>query len=140
MEVKLIENVKQKEYCFDRLFMDHYMLQIEATTCTNEPDNRLNIIFPDGVAHFQIANESYKTMIWHKLKEFREQHNYNVWFLEILSKEEYGKYLKEESNGIFFPEDFSMYYLLFNDDIIEIVTYDTKPIFVYSYTGEYDKD
>ena len=136
MEVKPIKQAQQRDFDFYRLFMDHYILQIECSTLKDEPENRLNIIFPSGTLHYQVTTETYKDKI---TREIYKKENKDYFFFEIVSKKEYSRYLEEESSGIFdtVRDDYHIYVFFFRDDVIEIVTYD-EPIFVYSYTGEYE--
>ena len=135
MEVKPIEQAQQRDFDFYRLFMDHYMLQIECSTWKDESENRLNIIFPNGSIHYQVTTESYKDKVTAEI--YQEEKNKNYFFFEILSKKKYGRYLEEESNGIFdmVSDDCHIYIFFFRDDVIEVVSYD-EPIFVYSHTYE----
>lgn len=136
MEVKPIKQAQQRLFDFYRLFMDHYTLQIEASIWEDEPENRLNIIFPDGPPHYQISEESWKNRLIYEIR--KNKANDNNFFFEVLSKKEYGQYLEKESSGIFDLEridDYHIYVLFFEDDVIEVVSYD-EPIFVYSHTYE----
>lgn len=135
MKVKPIPHVQQRLFDFYRLFMDHYMLQIECSTWKDEPDNRVNIIFPDGAQHYQVTRETWKDNLIHKINQ--EQESKDNFFFEVVSKKEYSRYLEEESSGIFdtVRDDYHIYIFFFVDDVIEIVSY-KEPIFVYSYTYE----
>ena len=139
MKIKAIKQAQQRLFDFNKLFMDNYGCQIEATSCIDEPDNRMNIIFPDGVPHYQITRESWKADLIHKICQ--EQESKDNFFFEVLSKEEYGQYLENESGGIFdsLRDDYKIYVLFFDNHIVEVISYD-EPIFVYSYTYEYNKD
>lgn len=144
MEVKLIENAQQRLFDFDKLFLDNYVFQIEATTCLDEKDNRVNIIFPQGVAHYQVTFESWKERILHDISEFRKQHDNQAWFFEVKSIKEYCKYLEYESYGLSeniydHPDWYFIYVLLFQNCTIEVISYE-KPLFVYSYTWQHNKD
>ena len=135
MEVKPIEQAQQRDFDFYRLFMDHYMLQIECSTWKDEPENCLNIIFPSGALHYQVTTETYKHKITSEI--YRKEKNKNYFFFEILSKKEYSRYLEEESSGIFdtVRDDYHIYIFFFRDDVIEVISYE-EPIFVYSHTYE----
>lgn len=139
MEVKPIQQAQQRNFDFYKLFMDNYSFQIEATTCIDEPDNRVNIIFPSGIPHYQISDESWKYKLIHEIRQYKENNSYC--FFEVVSKKEYGQYLEEESSGIFNPlnDDYKIYIFFFYNHVVEVVASD-EPIFVYSYTYEYNKD
>ena len=74
MKLQLIQNVDQRCFDFYRLFMDAYMLQIEASTWLDEANNRLNIIFPDSSVHYQVSDETYKTGFIHRISAEREKY------------------------------------------------------------------
>ncbi|MBR7002206.1 MAG: hypothetical protein IKI11_06085 [Neisseriaceae bacterium] len=138
MEVRPLKQAQQRLFDFNKLFMDNYSLQIEATTCTDEPNNRVNIIFPSIVPHYQISEESWKDKITSEIYK-KGIGNKDYFFFEVLTKKEYGQYLEEESSGIFDPlrDEYKIYLLFFDNHLLEVVTYD-EPIFVYSYTGKYE--
>ena len=140
MEVKPLRQAQQKLFDFYKLFMDNYSLQIEATTCIDEPDNRVNIIFPSSIPHYQINEESWKDKITSEIYK-KGKGNKDYFFFEILSKKEYGQYLEKESSGIFDPlnNDYKIYIFFFDNHVVEVISYD-EPTFVYSYTYEYNED
>ena len=139
MKVKPIQQAQQRNFDFYKLFMDNYSFQIEATTCIDEPDNKVNIIFPSGIPHYQISDESWKDKLIYEIRQHEENNSYC--FFEVVSKKEYGQYLEEESSGVFNPlcDDYKIYIFFFYNHVVEIVSYE-EPIFVYSYTYEYNKD
>ena len=141
MKLQLIQNAQQRYFDFYRLFMDAYMLQIEASTWLDEADNRLNIIFPDSAVHYQVTDETYKTGFISKISAEQKKYADGAYFLEVMpeSRAEYSEYMDKESGGIFDSgENFHIYILLFIDHVIEVVSR-TEPMFVYSYTNEWIK-
>ncbi|MBR1374673.1 MAG: hypothetical protein IJ566_01135 [Cardiobacteriaceae bacterium] len=125
--------------------MERWQLQLEAGTLKDEPNNRLNIIFPSKIEHYQVTNETYKTELFHRMHiSFKEGKKYGEGgsFFEVLSVEEYSRYLQEESSELFLfhcGDDIHIYILCFMDDVVEVATYE-PPIFVYSYTEQWRND
>ena len=109
MEVRPLKQAQQKLFDFYRLFVDHYTLQIEASIWGDEPENRLNIIFPNGSPHYQVTQESWKDRLVYEIRKYEENDGY--FFFEVLSKKEYGQYLEKESSGIFDLERIDDYHI-----------------------------
>lgn len=138
MRLKNIEDGCCREFDLNRVYMDFYSLQIEASTWVNEPNNRLNIIFPDPIIHYQITQERYKNKLIYDVCNCQDKVGN---FFEILSIEEYSAYLEEQSDGLFLfnhREKVHIYVLCFVSHIVEVLTY-KPPILTYSFTEEWNK-
>lgn len=120
MKLKPLEYFPQtsKRFQLDRINLSEDSAEIFAY---NDQEKYIRI-FVDYIAHFQIANESYKVS---KFAEFtKNPKDYDLFmngsFFQTFD-EKYKNWLIEESDGIFEgrSDDFLTYIFLFGDSVIE---------------------
>lgn len=143
LKLRLVD-AEQRDFDLCRVHMESWSLIIEAVIDKNEANNRLHIIFPDQIEHYQVTYETYKAKfiydIYNSVKDGNCEGGGGKFF-EVLSIEKYSQYLQEQSDGLFLfhcGKNIKIYIFFFMDHLVEVASY-APPKFVYSYTEEWKK-